>query len=407
MAYWFTTAYAPTQKAPSEVTVRASPPASAPAPAAADSAAGCHPLPLRFVSSPALRRPMEVHRYVGTVGGHPATAVLQWVNPDSIEGSFYLHQGGPAYSLYLSSKSAGPMVLQVYDDQAAQRDRGVWRLTGRLGGTALTGFWQDTSQRQAIQLHESYEGAVRYSIETMLLIGGTPDTGDPATDSVSCIVPKFQQYFLTLLEPAAIHPTLRSVLTSPVAARRQQMLDAQEPDADVNVWLDVRLNDFGLFSYQTIYAASPFGGRLQYGVESTLVDLTTGKALSVASQLQPNYELPLRRLLSQHLLQDPAFDEVNNTDTTDTEQQDFGEWAWHDAEENPSLLVSLPDLKEPSADDLTLTAVGVEATYSPFGLFKSPGGKLPSYSVVIPYQELRPLVRPGTALARMLAARGL
>ena len=32
---------------------------------------------------------------------------------------------------------------------------------------------------------------------------------------------------------------------------------------------------------------------------------------------------------------------------------------------------------------------------------------MPSYTVLSPYAELRPLVRPGTPLARMLAARGL
>ena len=40
-----------------------------------------------------------------------------------------------------------------------------------------------------------------------------------------------------------------------------------------------------------------------------------GQNLTIASQLRPGYEWPLRRLLSTHLLHDdnPHFDEVNNS----------------------------------------------------------------------------------------------
>ena len=103
-------------------------------------------------------------------------------------------------------------------------------------------------------------------------------------------------------------------------------------------------------------------------------------------------------LLSNHLLHDSDFDEVNkNHDNV---------WEWHDSDFNPTKLVSLPDLKENSQDDLTLTSEGLEATYSPLSVYESPGGALP-ISVMIPNRELRPLVRPGTPLARMLAARGM
>jgi hypothetical protein len=165
--------------------------------------------------------------------------------------------------------------------------------------------------------------------------------------------------------------------------------------------MEVVLNDFGLFSYQTSYDSLPFGGRHQDDVQSALFAVATGQPLTVTSQLRPGYERPLRRLLSKHLLHDdnPQFDEVN--------KEHNNAWRWLNKQENPSRLVPLPDLEEASADDLTLTAAGLEATYSPFSLYESPGGMIPFCTVLIPYRELRPLVRPGTLLARMLRARGL
>ena len=60
----------------------------------------------------------------------------------------------------------------------------------------------------------------------------------------------------------------------------------------------------------------------------------------------------------------------------------------------PQLLTTKPDA------GMCLTWNGLEAAY------EGPA-KCGMVSVAVPYRELRPLVRPGTPLARMLAARGL
>lgn len=97
-----------------------------------------------------------------------------------------------------------------------------------------------------------------------------------------------------------------------------------------------------------------------------------GQPLTVESQLRPGYERSLRPMLVCHL---PA----GLVDICLSKTQ---------------LLTTKPDA------GMCLTWNGLEAAY------EGPV-KCGMVSVAVPYRELRPLVRPGTPLARMLAARGL
>lgn len=354
------------------------------------------PRPLKLTQGRAER----MGRYTGTIGGQAVTVELRWQQPDSVVGSFYYHRRGAAYGLtYQKSRSkAKALPLLVSNNQLSYyQPAGSWQLTSRPPSAVLAGSWTRPGHPAlAFELHENYAGAVRYTRQTLLLTGG-PSEPDPHGSRV----PQYERTFLTLAQPTAVPGRLRRALASSPATRRHHMLAGREGDADAHVWMEVVLNDFGLFSYQTSYDALPFGGRHQSDLQSALFAVATGQPLTVASQLRPGYERPLRRLLSRHLLHDddPYFDEVN--------KEHNNEWRWRNKQENPGQLVPLPDLEEPSADDLTLTAAGLEACYSPYSLFESPGGMLPSCTVLVPYRELRPLVRPGTPLARMLRARGL
>jgi hypothetical protein len=208
-------------------------------------------------------------------------------------------------------------------------------------------------------------------------------------------VPYLRQEYLHLRGAAGRRPALRRLQPPPLAVRRQQLRDNYEPDSRTRYSVEVRLNDFNLLSYQTSYMADPFGGRPQPGTKSFLVDLVTGDSLTIASQLRPGYELPLRRLLTAHLLHDYNHEDVD--------------WEWQQADR--PATEQLVDLPRPERETLTdedflLTGEGLEATYSPFSVYNSPGG-MPPASVLIPYAELRPLVRPGTPLARMLSTRGI
>jgi hypothetical protein len=345
-------------------------------------------------------RPTHVSRYTGNIGGQLVTAELRWQRPDSVTGSFYYQKGSAVYSLNCTRRRVGAKAFVLtaaklsHNDYQGQLPAGQWRLSSHLPSGVLAGTWTRTGHPALpFALHENYTGAVHYSVEELLLTGGEASVDDR--------VPAYQRDFLTLAQPKAIPARLQRAFASSPATRRRQMLAGREADADVHVWVEIPLNDFGLFCYQTNYDALPFGGRHQTDNQSTLFDVATGQTLTIASQLRPGYEQLLRRLLSHHLLHDatPELDEVN--------KEHNNAWSWRNKKENPSQLVPLPELESDSADDLALTVEGLQASYSPYSLFESPGGMIPTFSLTVPYRELRSLVRPGTPLARMLQARGM
>jgi hypothetical protein len=346
------------------------------------------------------RQPTQVSRYVGTIGGQLVTAELRWQRPDSVTGSFYYQKGRAVYSLTCTKRRVGAKAVALavaklsHNGYQGELPTGQWRLSSRLPNAVLAGTWTRPGQPALpFTLRENYTGAVHYGMEELLLTGGEAAVDDR--------VPTYQRDFLKLAQPAAVPARLQRTFASSPATRRRQMLAGREADADVHVWLEIPLNDFGLFCYQTSYDALPFGGRHQTDNQSTLFEVATGQTLTIASQLRPGYERPLRRLLSRHLLHDatPELDEVN--------KEHNNAWSWRNKKENPSQLVPLPELEVEGADDLALTVEGLQASYSPYSLFESPGGMMPTYSLIVPYHELRPLVRPGTPLARMLQARGM
>ena len=358
------------------------PVAVVPSPAAATEPEETHKCPPqrdRFVSNPALRRPLTVRRYVGSIGGKAATAVLLWQNPDSVTGSFYMHRGGRERDVFFYRKHRGRVVLTV----GAEDSQSQWRLSGAIG-TSLAGIWQEDGHSQRIVMRESYTQAVQYTFKPLLLVGsGFAD--------YHCEQPWERHNFLMVLNPPAGRAALQRQLAPSLAARRRRMWADYQGDCKMRYEDQVRLNGFGLLSYQTSYIENPLGGTVSDGTTSWLVDLRNGKFLTIASQLKPGYELPLRRLLSNHFLHDEQFEDYTSENR----------WEWRDAHQNPSQLVSLPDIGEDEGGALTLTVDGLEAMYGSQMLRRW------GTSVIIPYRELRPLVRPGTPLARMLAARGL
>jgi hypothetical protein len=256
--------------------------------------------------------PTHVSRYTGTIGGQLVTAELRWQRPDSVTGSFYYQKGSAVYSFNSTRRRAGAkaFVLTVarlsHNGYQGEVPTGQWRLSSRLPSAVLAGTWTRPGHSAlAFALHENYTGAVHYSIEELLLTGGEAAVDAP--------VPAYQRDFLILAQPTAVPTRLQRAFASSPATRRRQMLAGRESDADVHIWVEIPLNDFGLFCYQTSYDALPFGGRHQTDNQSTLYDVTTGQTLTIASQLRPGYERPLRRLLLRHLLHDatPELDEVN------------------------------------------------------------------------------------------------
>ena len=351
---------------------------------------GCPPRPLRYSR---LANGLVYRRYTGVVAGEPVTAELGWVRPDSITGRFYQWRSGAEYVLGESDHGPVGLALPVRRSAPDYRAAGTWRLA-RVPGVLLSGMWVDSSgQRHPFQLRESYHGAVPYTIQALTLSGGKPAT-DVAND---CRVPRIRQEYLQVRGAAAGQAALRPLRQPLLAVRRRELLANLEPDGRTAYGVAVRLNDFNLLSYQTTYLADPFGGRPQCGSKSFLLDLRTGKLLTIASQFRPDYELPLRRLLTAQLLRQRLSDD------------DDEDWLWQHTDEPaapPLADLPRPERETLTEEDLLLTGEGLEATYSPFSIFAQPGGRPPA-TVLVPYRALRPLVRPGTPLARMLAARGL
>lgn len=349
-----------------------------------------HPLPLAFSR---LRVVAHVRRYAGQVGPYQATVQLAWRRPDSVAGIGHL--GRPMRLLHLGTDRHRPYpgrtVLTLVQGEPA-RAAGTWRLTG-WPGPLLTGTWVDArGHRYPLRLREDYTGAVPYDIERLVLQGGKSVAW--ADDPHDTRVPHHYQEYLHLLGKAGRRPALRRWQAPPLVMRRRQLLAAYERERTY-AGIEVRLNDHHLLSYQASYLADPYGGRPQPGVKSFLVDLVSGRQLTLASQLRPGYNRPLRRLLTRHLLADPPGD------------RDVP-WKWL-AETRPGTepLVELP-LGVPESltdEDLLLTDDGLEATFSSYTAFIY--RYVPSVTTLVPYAELRPLVRPGTPLARMLRARGL
>ncbi len=388
----FATAYRVAVRQPGLVE-RARLPARPVATAQADSliatAPDCPPRATVFTGgSPAEQRPWVVRRYVGTVGGQAATAVLQWQTPDSATGRFYLHRGGPAYTLRLARPRPGTTQLAVGEaqDDRGELPRGTWQLaTPTLASPTLTGTWHWAGRSQRLRLRESYGGALRYSFEQRFLLG------DWRVPTNCAYVPTVHHILLTLPGSQAAPPALRAALAnSPAALRRRVEEDVADGDASSSYQDEVRLNDFQLFSYQTTSYTRSYGGTPEVSAASWLYDLRTGEEVDLDSQLRPGYERPLRQRLTWHLLHDPALASVREAGL---------EPGQDDADEAPPtapLLIELPGDNE----SLTLTEAGLEAAYAP-----APYNWL--VHLLVPYRELRPLVRPGTPLARMLRARGL
>jgi len=361
--------------------------------------------------SPAARRPRVLHHYVGTVGGQPATALLEWQNPDSVSGSFYLHRGGPEYSLtqprpadpttpHLHQRRRHPgQVLEVADAVNWDAANSEWRLRGRPGAT-LAGTWRGGPARrpQAVVMCEDYTGAVRLAIQTWRVHGRYTVTDSRGNEHST--VNKVQYDLMHLPTPSQVPAALRPLLSPSPAARRQLLLGGGEFDCITSQTLTVQLNDFDLFSYEYEEACSIIGGAADERYRRALLDLRAGRWLTTASQLLPGYESYLSRLMARHLLHDMYPRTHLRTDDSWPQRLRPYLATEHDTLRAVACLVEevLPDL-----DEAVYTGAGL-ALDCWWGDFIEAFPR-DHFTLLIPYRELRPLVRPGTPLARMLRAR--
>lgn len=355
------------------------------------------------------RRPRLLHRYVGTVGGQPATALLEWQNPDSVSGSFYLHRHGPEYSLRLPTppepSARRPIrrrgrVLAVAEDSWSGSSS-EWRLHSRPGAT-LKGTWRGgpTGRPQPVVLREDYTGGVRLAIQTWWVHGNYTTTDEQGHRYSSVAQVRYE--FPHLPDPTHVPPALRPVLSPGPATRRRLLLEGGDGDCITDQKLRVRLNDFGLFSYSYEEYCSIIGGAADERYRYALLDLRAGRWITPVSQLIPHYHEGLARLLARHLLQDDEYWRIRHDSTW---RQQMNRYLGARSDTLAATTRWLQANTPVSVRESLLTGSGLEiADWRGHYIEAFPRE---TFTWFIPYRELRPLVRPGTPLARMLAARGL
>ena len=327
------------------------------------------------------RRPAPRH-YVGTVGGQPATAEFSWSHPDSVSGRFYYWRGSTEYQITSpAGRGTQELVVAVEWPDSTQAN-GQWRLS-RPPGPLLQGTWVAANgQRQPFVLREDYQGSARYELLASTL---TMPIGERYQ------APVYRHDFVHLLGPAARRLPLRRAQCPPKAGRQRFVRDfPHDGDVFCDYSIDVTLNEFQLLGYRTWGLVDPFEGQNDWEITYTLLDLTTGRELTLDSQLRPGYARPLRRLLGARVIASNALREGRNLGFTPKWVQEHGRRV---------LLAPLPgqdpeDMAYGAGMGLTAQGLAVEYAYG-------------TDVLLLPYRELRPLVRPGTPLARLLKARGL
>jgi len=191
--------------------------------------------------------------------------------------------------------------------------------------------------------------------------------------------------FLHLLGPDTLRPVLRK-LQCPVPAKRRQLLRKAMQEADCEEQaehIQVNYNDYGLLATTasgesfTLGAAHP-----AHGVGQQVVDLRTSHVLTRDEVFRPDTELALSQLITRHLATDY---DIKASDLLTLSKLD-------------STLAPLPH------QEFGMTVDGLAFQYNEYEITPYVVGPA---SVIIPYAELLPLLRPTSPVARMLRERGL
>lgn len=337
-----------------------------------------------------MAHPHTYRRYVGMLNGqaivvHLSILTTVQVHPyaDQLAGGWYYRYARQPeeHQLLFRRRRGGRLVLaeQTPDHTAATAATDTARMEWRVGwplGRSLQGQRRAVygPKQQTVQLREDYSQAVRYKL-LRLTAHGSYCHGEPGRAQ-----PYWSTEFLHLLGADSLR--LARWQAPPPGARRdslrRQLLDGESCN-QVSQSLGVTFNDFNLFSYSIWTEGYYYGAHGEHSIEGFIVDLNTGEELLVDKLLQPGTEPALLKLLARHLRHD--YPELNEDD----------QWHWK----------TVP----PLPDSFTLTPTGLRAKYGDYTL--TAYATHYANTTTISYAELRPLVRPGTPLARMLAARGM
>jgi len=352
-------------------------------------AGGSTPAPRPAVSPPLPRDGQELYRrYRGEVAGQPVVVEFTLRRLTGLPKEVQLDLTGRYYDLATGTphdlrpvglfRPAAPLTLRDETDPAMAG--AVWHATQPLG-PVLSGTWQASAQGppQPFALREDYAGAARFERLTEQTTGrrGVNAFGNPARSSISVT-------YLHLLGPDTLRPALAR-LQCPVPVRRRrarhaldQVASAQDMANLYDQSLDVTLNEQDLLGCSTYTQEDVLEHRrAEHTWNNIVYDLRTGRQFGLLDMLRPGAYPIVQRLLTAQLRRgDPTYAALLELD---------------------SDLLPLPD------EDFALTPAGCQATYQ-----TAPEDEpFYAYTVTLTWAQLRPLLRPGTPLDRLLKARGL
>ncbi len=325
-----------------------------------------------------LAHPVRERRYVGTLGGQTIVVRLA-VEAGSVRGSWYYRTGQQVHERVLAfRRRRGNRVELAEEKEVSIRYTGptaAWQLRWPLGRVvvgqrrALPGTgWQ------TVALREDYSRAVPYQL-LRLTAHGSYCRDEPGRPE-----PYYSSQFVRVLSADSLR--LARWQAPPPAARRDSLRCWLLQDGacrQINKRIEVTLNDYDLLSYNVWTLADYYGNHPVNSSTGFIVNLRTGRQCLMPELLRPCTEPALRKLLARHLRHDyPDMNEDNS-------------WNWK----------TVP----PLPDSFTLTPGGLCAIYSDYSLAAYASHY--ANTTTVPYRELRPLVRPGTPLARLLQARGM
>lgn len=356
---------------------------------------------------------MGYHRYRGTVGGQPVTVVLTTFLPplaqdqaahaqDSIKcvGS-YTYDRHPTGLLLLWSPSpwrpGQPLLLTEADTARHRQVTGHWQAM-QSGGPVLTGTWRSPAgQALPFSLREDYTdgqghvAAVKYELLQEGEEAPTPSERQPGESKTAYLARtedltnSSNRDFLHLLGSDTLRPELRA-LQCPVPAERRRQLreDLGYPGGiELRDELTVTYNDHGLLSLASFHEGDfKDAPHPEHGAGAITYDLRTGRALTIAELIRPGTDTTLSRLIMQHLASDEHItaDDLMSTVATDT------------------MPVPLPQ------QGLGVVNEGLAFTYTGSEILSI---VYPPVTLLVPWVDLLPLLRPDSPVARMLRERGL
>ena len=350
-------------------------------PAALKPAAPAVPAGEAVVAPPQALLPMQrgYHRYVGTLGRQPV--VLELMLDSWHSSGFYYTTTGLFRPLQPAYQTGHRNALELTESNSMAGDipRSRWCFDQPMG-PLLSGTWTTGTGQQPtpFALREDYADAVRYETLKETLLGHIGRDYNERLDTS-----RYEIEYLHLLGPDTLRPVLARLQCPWPAQRRRarQALDTDTTDGGHSYWVreqvNVTLNEAGLLACEKSGSFAVIGQRHdELSGSHPLYDLRTGHELNLPALLRPGALLALRQRITQQALLGTAY--------------------------APARWLAGKRLPLPETG-FAVTPAGLEAFYS-----TTPQDEpYHEFTAKISWAELRPFLRPGTPLNRILAARGL